>query len=91
MAEKTPNHICRNPNCPNGINGEPKHYWACEDSDRYGAWRSMACSPQCYAAYITEVDRVRELALQKSADSIDAPKSNDSHKFVTEDCKTKAT
>lgn len=55
MAEKKTNHICKNKNCPNGVNGEPKHYYACNYCDRTNQWRSVACSPECYDEYIKQV------------------------------------
>lgn len=53
------NHICKNKNCPNGINGKPKHYYACDFCDRTKQWRSMACCPECYDAYIQQVIEAR--------------------------------
>lgn len=55
MAEKKTNHICKNKNCPNGVNGEPKHYYACNYCDRTNQWRSVACCPECYDEYVKQV------------------------------------
>lgn len=59
MAIREPNHICKNINCPNGINGEPKHYYACNYCDRSNQWRSMACSIECYEAYMQQIAEAR--------------------------------
>lgn len=59
MAIREPNHICKNINCPNGINGEPKHYYACNYCDRSNQWRSLTCSIECYEAYMQQIAEAR--------------------------------
>lgn len=59
MSINKANHICKNRNCPHGINGEPKHYYACNYCDRTKQWRSMACCPECYDEYIKQVLEAR--------------------------------
>ena len=59
MSINKANHICKNKNCPHGINGEPKHYYACNYCDRTNQWRSMACCPECYDEYIKQVLEAR--------------------------------
>ena len=44
MAEKKPNHICKNPNCR-------KHYYACDLCDRRQNYKSVACSRECFEIY----------------------------------------
>lgn len=56
---KGANHICKNINCPNGVNGEPKHYYACNYCDRTNKWRSVACSMECYDEYMKQVVEAR--------------------------------
>lgn len=68
-----PNHICKNANCPHGINGEPKHYYACNYCDAANVWRSMACCPECYEEYIKQVVEAR--AKKKKVDLL--PKRTD--------------
>lgn len=59
MSINKANHICKNRNCPHGINGEPKHYYACNYCDRTKQWRSMACCPECYDEYMKQVLEAR--------------------------------
>lgn len=59
MIQKQPNHICKNINCPHGINGKPKHYYACNYCDKINQWRSVACCPECYDAYMEHVVEAR--------------------------------
>ncbi len=59
MIQKQPNHICKNANCPHGINGEPKHYYACNYCDKINQWRSVACCPDCYDAYMKQIVEAR--------------------------------
>ncbi len=39
-----------------------KVYKACPDCERNGSWRSVACSPECYIAYVDAVTAVRSKA-----------------------------
>jgi hypothetical protein len=48
VLEKKPNHICQNPKCPYGIDGAPKHYYACDYCGRTENWRSICCCRECY-------------------------------------------
>lgn len=48
---RKPNTICRNPNCKNGENGEPKHFYACLSCLRGERWRSYCCCVECYNEY----------------------------------------
>ena len=50
-----PNHICKYSKCTLGKDGGPKHYYACDYCDATENWKSMACSPEHYKAYIEEV------------------------------------
>ena len=59
MIQKQPNHICKNVDCPHGINGMPKHYYACNYCDKINQWRSVACCPECYDAYMKQVVEAR--------------------------------
>ncbi|MCM1315240.1 MAG: hypothetical protein NC244_07735 [Alistipes senegalensis] len=66
MNLKQPNHICKNINCPNGVNGEPKHYYACDYCDKINQWKSVACCPDCYDAYMEQI--VEQRAKNKKVD-----------------------
>lgn len=55
MSEMTPNHICKNPNCHKGKDGERKKYYACRYCDKSFNWRSVACSFECYQEYMNAV------------------------------------
>lgn len=43
-----PNHICQNPNCTKGSDGNQKHYYACDYCGWSQNWRSICCSKECY-------------------------------------------
>lgn len=55
MSNQKPNHICKNVNCKNGVDGKSKEYWACDDCSKYHSYREVACSPECYKEYIEQV------------------------------------
>lgn len=55
MSSQKTNHICKNINCKLGIHGSPKEYWACDDCNKLHSYREIACSPECYKEYITQV------------------------------------
>ena len=59
MTFKETNHICKNAHCPNGKNGEPKHYYTCDYCDRSNQWKSLACSIECYEEYVKQVIEAR--------------------------------
>lgn len=48
---REPNTVCRNPNCPNGENGEPKKFYACHSCLRNNRWRAYCCCIECYEEY----------------------------------------
>lgn len=54
-----PNHVCKNAHCPHGVNGEPKHYYACNYCDKANQWRSMACCIECYDEYMKQIVEAR--------------------------------
>ena len=37
-----------------------KVYKACPDCERNGSWRAVACSPECYVAYVDAVTTARD-------------------------------
>lgn len=37
-----------------------KKYFCCSDSRKYGAWKSMACSPECYKEYMKRIEDSRK-------------------------------
>lgn len=55
MSERKPNHICKNVNCKNGVDGKPKTYWACNDCDKLHSYREVACCPECFQEYMVQV------------------------------------
>lgn len=63
MPTKEPNHICKNNKCPYGINGQPKHYYACDYCDRTERWHSMVCCQACLQPYQEQV--IEERAKKK--------------------------
>lgn len=50
MAEMKPNHRCK---------ACGKEYFACRICDKTKAWRSVACSPECYQKYVDMVIEAR--------------------------------
>lgn len=48
---RTPNTICRNPNCTNGTDGGRKHFYACMSCLRNENWRAYCCCIDCYEEY----------------------------------------
>lgn len=52
MKENEPNMKCRV--CD-------KDYFCCTDSRKYGAYKSMACSPECYKEYMIRIEKSRSL------------------------------
>lgn len=59
MSEIKPNHICKNRLCAKGPDGGRKHYYACNFCDKHHNWRSVACSFECYLAYMEQVSEAR--------------------------------
>lgn len=59
MSEIKPNHICKNRLCTKGADGKRKHYYACNFCDKHQNWRSVACSFECYLAYMEQVSEAR--------------------------------
>lgn len=49
---KKPNSTCKNSTCR-------KHFYACGYCTRTNSWRAIACSPECYTAYMNEVSIAR--------------------------------
>lgn len=59
MALKQPNTICKNRNCTKGKDGGRKHYYTCRYCVHSISWRSVACCPECYEAYMEQVADAR--------------------------------
>jgi hypothetical protein len=59
MSNYEPNHICKNIYCTKGADGGRKHYYACNFCTRTRAWESVACSFECYQAYVDQVIEAR--------------------------------
>lgn len=59
MSELKPNHICKNKFCTKGTDGGRKHYYACDYCDKTFNYRSVACSLECYEAYMKQVIEAR--------------------------------
>lgn len=91
MSKQTTNHICKNVNCKNGIDGKQKEYWACNDCDKMHSYREVACSPECYKEYIEQVLNARKeiteikkenatiiesAVIDKNVSTVDVKKSN---------------
>lgn len=55
MINQKPNHLCKNMNCKKGIDGKPMEYWACNDCSKINSYREVACCPECFKEYITQV------------------------------------
>lgn len=36
-----------------------KEYYCCTDSRKVGAWRTMACSPECFKEYMLRIEESR--------------------------------
>lgn len=51
MKKREPNHICQNPYCKNGIDGKPKHYYACDYCDRITTYLAYTCSKECWMEF----------------------------------------
>lgn len=51
MKDRKPNHICRNPNCKKGENGQRKEYYACNYCDRTNTYRAYTCSLECWKEF----------------------------------------
>ena len=47
-----PNTICKNPNCHKGEDGGKAHYYTCRTCIKTANWRTVACSPECFAEYL---------------------------------------
>ena len=52
IKTKKPNSLCKNINCR-------KAFYACAYCTHKLAWRAVACSPECYSAYINQVTAAR--------------------------------
>ena len=52
LVIKKPNSICKNTNCR-------KEFYACAYCTHTMAWRSVACSLECYAEYVNQVEIAR--------------------------------
>lgn len=72
--ELKPNHICKNINCK-------KEYYACDYCGKTQNWRSMACSIECYNAYMKQIEQSRNgnISIDTYPNRIDM-----SHKEVVE-------
>lgn len=58
-SELKPNTICKNKYCTHGKDGGRKHYYSCHYCVHTENWRSMACCPECYEAYLQQVKEAR--------------------------------
>ena len=59
MAAKKPNTICKNRDCHRGADGGRRHYYTCRFCAHSENWRSVACCPECYDAYMEQVAAAR--------------------------------
>lgn len=59
MPTAKPNTICKNKFCTRGKDGGRKHYYSCLYCLKTESWRSVACCPECYAAYLKQVRDAR--------------------------------
>ena len=59
MSMKQPNTLCKNRDCHNGTDGGRKHYYTCRFCTHSENWRSVACCPECYDAYMKQVAEAR--------------------------------
>ena len=59
-----PNTICKNPNCKKGEDGGRAHYYTCRTCIKTANWRTVACSPECFAEYLEFINK-REAKLNK--------------------------
>lgn len=65
---KQPNTICKNRDCHRGADGGRKHYYACRYCTHSENWRAVACCPECYTAFLKQVEEAR--AKGKEADTV---------------------
>lgn len=42
-----------------------KSYFCCIDSKKMGAWKSMACSPECFKIYMKRIETSRKPSFSK--------------------------
>lgn len=59
MALKQPNTLCKNRDCHKGADGGRKHYYTCRFCAHSENWRSVACCPECFDAYMQQVAEAR--------------------------------
>lgn len=73
IRERKPNHICNNPYCDKGENGQPKHYYACDYCDRTNKWKAYACSIECFEdiVAINKGEKQRPNRIDKTEKEVD--------------------
>lgn len=59
MALKQPNTLCKNRDCHKGVDGGRKHYYTCRYCAHSENWRAVACSWECYTAYMEQLAQAR--------------------------------
>lgn len=59
MIENKPNHICKNIYCNKGDDGGRCHYYACDTCTKTISYRALACSPECFSAYMEQIKIAR--------------------------------
>lgn len=72
LKERKPNHICRNPNCTKGENGNPKHYYACDYCDRTNTFRAYTCCAECWKEFceISNGKKTYPIRTDKTSDEV---------------------
>lgn len=89
MSAKIANTVCRNINCHKGKDGGRKKYYSCAYCLKTESWRTVACSPECYAEYIHQVriarGQIKPERLDMSDDQIqNIVKNGDENKLLKE-------
>ena len=56
---KQPNSVCKNRDCTKGVDGTRARFYACAYCVRSLVWRSVACCPECFEAYLQQVNKAR--------------------------------
>jgi hypothetical protein len=54
MQKQKPNHICKNPGCHKGENGQKKEYYVCNHcvEGKPIFWKMYCCSEECFQEWI---------------------------------------
>lgn len=61
-----------------------KEYFCCTDSRKYGAWKSMACSPECYKEYMRRIEESRKPKEEKVIETKSTKKKKQKVEVVKE-------